>query len=112
MRPCFYGRSPNWAARTEVIRVHPSTFKEAVNTAFNEFNFKAARYGTHGHARKICDRAESMTSLMRMVRNSIFKLWNSNMKFIDVTREEAQGISALKFHCVNRDRIGRAVIPP
>ena len=38
-------------ARTEVFRVHPSTFEEAVDIALNaEFNFKAARYGTHGHA--------------------------------------------------------------
>ena len=34
-------------ARTEVFRVHPSTFEEAVDVALNaEFNFKAARYGT------------------------------------------------------------------
>ena len=33
---------------TEVFRVHPSTFEEAVDIALNaEFNFKAARYGTH-----------------------------------------------------------------
>ena len=37
-------------ARTEVFRVHPSTFEEAVDVALNaEFNFKAARYGTQYH---------------------------------------------------------------
>ena len=34
-------------ARTEVFRVHPSTYKEAVDVALNaELHFKAARYGT------------------------------------------------------------------
>ncbi|CAI5721998.1 unnamed protein product [Peronospora effusa] len=33
-------------ARTEVFRVQPSTFEEAVSIAFNaKFNFKSARYG-------------------------------------------------------------------
>ena len=37
-------------ARTEVFRVHPSTFEEAVGVALNaEFNFKAARYGMQGY---------------------------------------------------------------
>ena len=37
-------------ARTEVFRVHPSTFDEAVNVALNaEFNFKAARLGWNGY---------------------------------------------------------------
>lgn len=36
-------------ARTEVFRVHPPTFEEAVDIALNaESNFKAARYGSHG----------------------------------------------------------------
>uniref|UniRef100_A0AAV1TIT6 Uncharacterized protein n=1 Tax=Peronospora matthiolae TaxID=2874970 RepID=A0AAV1TIT6_9STRA len=48
-------------ARTEVFRVHPSTFKEAVDTALNaEFNFNAARYGTHGHAQRTFDGANPM----------------------------------------------------
>uniref|UniRef100_A0AAV1TZI5 CCHC-type domain-containing protein n=1 Tax=Peronospora matthiolae TaxID=2874970 RepID=A0AAV1TZI5_9STRA len=48
-------------ARTEVFRVHPSTFEEAVDIALNaEFNFKAARYGTHGHAQRSFDGAEPM----------------------------------------------------
>ena len=38
-------------ARAEVFRVHPSTFEEAVDITLNaEYNSKAARYGTHGHA--------------------------------------------------------------
>ena len=38
-------------ARTEVFCVHPSTFEEAMDIALSaEFNFIAARYGTHGHA--------------------------------------------------------------
>ena len=49
------------AARTEVFRVRPSTFDEDVGIAINvEFNFKAARYGTHGHAQSSLDRAEPM----------------------------------------------------
>jgi len=33
-------------ARTEVFRVHPTSFEEAVNVALNaEFNFKSARLG-------------------------------------------------------------------
>uniref|UniRef100_M4B3E9 Uncharacterized protein n=1 Tax=Hyaloperonospora arabidopsidis (strain Emoy2) TaxID=559515 RepID=M4B3E9_HYAAE len=46
-------------AQTEVFRCHPSTFEEAMDIALNaEFNFKAARYGTHGHAQSSFDRAE------------------------------------------------------
>ena len=38
----------NGVARTEVFRVHPSTFEAAVEIALNaEHNFKAARYGTN-----------------------------------------------------------------
>ena len=45
----------------EVFRVHPSTFEEAVGIALNaEFNFKAARYGIHGHAQRSFDGAEPM----------------------------------------------------
>ena len=48
-------------ARAEVFPVHTSTFKEAVYIALNaEFNFKAARYGTHGHAQISFDRDEPM----------------------------------------------------
>ena len=37
-------------ARTEVFRVHPTSFEAAVDIVFNaEFNFKAARFGTHGY---------------------------------------------------------------
>ena len=39
----------NGVARTEVFRVHPSTFDEAVKVALNaEFNFKSARLGWNG----------------------------------------------------------------
>ena len=48
-------------ARTEVFRVHPSTFEEAVDIALNAgFNFKASRYGTHGDRSGSSDRAEPM----------------------------------------------------
>ena len=48
-------------ARMEVFRVHPQTFEEAVDVALNaEFNFKAARYGTHGYSQSSSDRAEPM----------------------------------------------------
>ena len=37
-------------ARTEVFRVHPTSFEAAVDIALNaEFNFKEARFGTHGY---------------------------------------------------------------
>uniref|UniRef100_M4BTU0 Retrotransposon gag domain-containing protein n=1 Tax=Hyaloperonospora arabidopsidis (strain Emoy2) TaxID=559515 RepID=M4BTU0_HYAAE len=37
-------------AQTEVLRVHPTSFEEAVDIALNaEFNFKADRFGTHGY---------------------------------------------------------------
>ena len=37
-------------ARTEVFRVYPSTFDEAVNVALNAaFNFKASRLGCNGY---------------------------------------------------------------
>ena len=37
-------------ARTEVFRVHPTSFEAAVDIALNaEFNFKAAHFGTHGY---------------------------------------------------------------
>ena len=37
-------------ARTEVFRVHPTFFEAAVDISLNaEFNFKAARFGTHGY---------------------------------------------------------------
>ena len=36
--------------RTEVLRVHPTSFNAAVDIALTaEFNFKAARFGTHGY---------------------------------------------------------------
>ena len=48
-------------ARMEVFRVHPQTFEEAVDVALNaEFNFKAARYGTHGYSQSSSDRAVPM----------------------------------------------------
>ena len=48
-------------ARTEVFRVHPSTFEEAVDVALNaEFNFKAARYGTQCQNLSSFDKAEPM----------------------------------------------------
>ena len=40
----------NGVARTEVFRVHPSSFDEAVKVALNaEFNFKSARLGWNGY---------------------------------------------------------------
>ena len=37
----------NGVAKTEVFRVHPPTFEEAVEVALKaEFNFKVAYYGT------------------------------------------------------------------
>ena len=37
-------------ARTEVFRVHSTSFEAAVDIALNaEFNFKAARFGIHGY---------------------------------------------------------------
>uniref|UniRef100_A0AAV1U0R1 Uncharacterized protein n=1 Tax=Peronospora matthiolae TaxID=2874970 RepID=A0AAV1U0R1_9STRA len=48
-------------ARTEVFRVHPSTFERDVDIALNaDFNFKAARFGYNGHARRSIDGAEPM----------------------------------------------------
>ena len=46
-------------ARTEVFRVHPSTFEEAVSIAQNaEHNFKSARLGWNGYNLS-CARATS-----------------------------------------------------
>ncbi|CAI5730810.1 unnamed protein product [Peronospora farinosa] len=48
-------------ARTEVFRVQPSTFEEAVSIAFNaEFNFKSARYGLPWYQSDTSNRAEPM----------------------------------------------------
>ncbi|CAI5704679.1 unnamed protein product [Peronospora farinosa] len=48
-------------ARTEVFRVQPSTFEEAVSVAFNaEFNFKSARYGLPWYQSNTSNRAEPM----------------------------------------------------
>ena len=48
-------------ARTEVFRVQPSTFEEAVSIAFNaEFNFKSARYGLPWYQSNNSHRAEPM----------------------------------------------------
>eukprot|EP00644_Phytophthora_capsici_P009581 jgi/Phyca11/71495/gw1.13.810.1 len=42
----FMGGLRAGADRTEVFRVHPASFKEAVNVALNaEYNFKSARLG-------------------------------------------------------------------
>ena len=55
-------------ARTEVFRVHPSTFEEAVDIALNaEFTFKAARYGTHGHAQLRLIGQSPWISVMRVM---------------------------------------------
>ena len=44
-----------------ICRVYPSTFEEAVDISLNaKSNFKAARYGTHGHAQYSFNRAEPM----------------------------------------------------
>ena len=38
-------------ARTEVFRVHPTSFETAVDIALKaEFNFKTACFGTHGYS--------------------------------------------------------------
>ena len=47
--------------RTEVFRVQPSTFEEAVSIACNaEFNFKSARYGLPWYQSNTSNRAEPM----------------------------------------------------
>ena len=44
-------------ARTDLFRVHPSTFWKPVNIALNaNFNFKAALNGAHGHHTGTLDR--------------------------------------------------------
>ena len=41
-------------ARTEVFRVHPTSFDAAVDIALNaEFNLKADRFGTYGYNPKL-----------------------------------------------------------
>ena len=51
-------------------------------------------------------------SVMRTMTKQSFKLWNSNVTSVDVTRAEALGTTALTVHYINCDRIGRAVTPP
>ena len=50
-------------------------------------------------------------SVMRTMQKPISRLWISNIASVDGTHVDAQVISALTVHRVNRDRIGRAVIP-
>ena len=51
----------NSVARTEVFRVHPTTYETAVEIALNdEHNFKTARYGTNGSQPNNSHQAESM----------------------------------------------------
>ena len=48
-------------ARTEVFRVQPVTFEQAVDVAFSaELNFKAARYGIRSDNTSSSDRAKPM----------------------------------------------------
>ena len=99
-------------AQTEDFRVYPSTYEEAVDIVFDaEYNFIAARFGAHWQPSIRSTGISPWTSVMRMMKKTCFKLWNSNLTSVDVTRAEAQSISALTVHCVNRDRIGRAVLP-
>ena len=51
-------------------------------------------------------------AVTRTMKKPSFKLWNSNLTSVDITRAEAQGISDPTVHCVIRNRIDRAVIPP
>ena len=54
-------------ARTEVFRVHPTSFESAVDIALNaEFNFKAARFGTHGYKSNSANSFSSFNSLEPM----------------------------------------------
>ena len=54
----------NGIARTEVFRVHPSTFEEAVSIARNaEHNFKSARLGWNGYTKTLQGQPQQMPRL-------------------------------------------------
>ena len=96
-------------ARTEVFRVHPSTFEEAVDVALNaEFNLKAASYGTQCHMRTPLIRLSLWTSAMLKVKKLSFKLLSSNVTSVDVTCAEARGTFALAARCESNASIGQA----
>ena len=85
-------------ARTEVFRVHPTSFKAAVNIALNaEFDFKAARFGTHGYnpnstnSLSSFDRPEPMDLILAGTdENEELRAKNSIETLDDVSRAEAQ----------------------
>ena len=98
-------------ARMKVFRVHPQTFEEAVDIALNaEFNFKAARYGTHGYNQSSFDRAEPWKSAMQ--KKLSFKLLSSIETSVDVSCAEVQNTSAQRVRYANSVRNGKAVTLP
>ena len=95
-------------ARMEVFRVHPQTFEEAVDVALNaKFNFKAARYGTHGYSQSSPDRAEPWKSAMQRMKLS-FKLLSSIKTSVDVLGAVVQNTSAQRVRYANSVRNGTA----
>ena len=84
-------------ARTEVFRVHPSTFGETVYIGIPNNRLKGLG---------------PWISVMWTMKKPRFKLWKSNVTSVNGTRAEAQGIFALTVHCVKLDRVSRAIIPP
>ena len=106
-------------SRTEVFRVHPSTFYEAVTVALNaEFNFKAARLGWNGYNPSSA-RANStgssanrwISAMLRMKVKLSFRLQSSNVLYDDVIRAEALDTCARGAHLVNNARLQVNTLP-
>ena len=99
-------------ARTEVFRVHPQTFEEAVDVALNaEFNFKALVTVPMGTARARLTGRSPWTSAMQRKKLS-FKLLSSIKIFVDVLCAVVQNTSAQRVRYANSIRNSKAVTLP
>ena len=77
-----------------------------------EFNFKAARYDTHGHAQSSLDRAEPMDLSHADDGEAELQAVEQQRNIHRYQLAKVQEILVLIAHCVIYDRLGRAVTPP
>ena len=77
-----------WRGSNGGFRVHPTSFKAAVDVALNdEFNFKAARIGTHGY------RPHSANSFSSLLEENIVDYYRDAVSLGDEDHDPAMSAS-------------------
>ena len=107
-------------ARTEVFRVHPTSFEADVDIAFNaEFNFKAARFGTLGYnpnsvnSFSSFNRPEPMDlSLAETDEEADLRAVEQQETLDDVSRDESQSTCDQIALYAGHARLLQAELPP